>query len=87
MNFTKRLDLILREMTDQRIVGARFIPLPNQQYGAEVTYEDGLVEVIFQFDPEIVSFAQQELIGLDKEQALVLKDHQTDKSIGIVPPV
>lgn len=86
MSFARRLDRVLREMASQRIVGARFVPLPGGQYGAEVTYEDGLVEVIFQFDPKVVGFAQQELVGLTKEQALLLKDHQTDKAVGIEPP-
>ncbi len=86
MSFRRRLDRILREMTGPRITGVRFIPGSNGQYAAEATYEDGLVEILFQFDPNVVSFAQQELIGMTKEEALWLKDKKTDNGIGIELP-
>ena len=88
MNFVTRLNKVLQEMgKGPHIVAARFIPTKPGRYGAEVTYQDGLVEIVFDFDPEIASFAPQELVGLTKQEALWLKDRKTDDAVGIENPI
>jgi hypothetical protein len=89
MNFHRRLDRVLREMGEgPRIVAARFVPAAHGgEYAAEVSYDDGLVEILFEFDPGVVSFAAQELVGLTKDEALLIKDRKTDDRIGIEPPI
>lgn len=88
MNFRHKLQRVLAELIESgpRIVSVRFIPARPGQYAAEVTYDDGLVEVLFLFDPGRVSFSQQELVGLTAHEARWLKDKKTDDAIGIEPP-
>lgn len=87
MNFGRKLNWVLSEMEGPRITGVRFLPTKPNQYGAEVTYEDGLVEILFDFDPAVCSFAAQELVGMTKEEALWLKDRKTDQAIGVDQPI
>ena len=69
------------------IVQVRFVPSQFNQYVAQATFEDGLVEKIFEFDPRIASFSPQELIGLTKKEARLIKDNKTDQGIGIEQPI
>ena len=88
MNFARRLSLVLHEMDEgPRIISAQFVPSNNGEYAAEATYEDGLVEIVFSFDPRVVTFAPQELVGLTKDEALMIKNRKTDDGIGIQAPI
>lgn len=87
MTFEQRLYRTLCESNSEpRIVGVKFIPAQKSQYAAEVTYDDGLIEILFTFDPKIVSFSRQELIGLTRMTGKWLKDKKLDDAIGIEYP-
>lgn len=87
MGFAEQLNKVLLELNSgiSRIVSVQFIPVNQQEYAAEAMLDDGLKQLLFRFDPAVVSFAKQELVGLTVEEAYWLKDKKTDEAIGAEP--